>query len=58
MFYTIAFDLIVLWMLGLLTSHTFGGVIHILPGLTIIIILVNVINGRRRPNTASQTMLS
>ena len=58
MFYTLAYDLIVLWLLGLLTSHTFGGVIHILPGLTIIIILVNVIHSHRHRNTASQVMLS
>ena len=54
MFYTIAYDLIVLWLLGLLTSHTFSGVIHILLAVSIIIILVNVIHGRRHPNTASK----
>ena len=57
MFYTIAYDLIVLWLLGLLTSHTFGGVIHILLAVAIIIILVNIINGRRRFNPASQAIL-
>ena len=56
MFYTIAFDLIVLWLLGLLTSHTFGGVIHIFLAVAIIIILVNFMNGRRRFNSASQAL--
>jgi hypothetical protein len=57
MFYMIAYDLVVLWLLGLLTSHTFGGGIHILPGVAFIIILVRIISGRRRFNFASQAML-
>ena len=57
MFYTIAYDLIVLWLLGLLTSHTFGGVIHILLAVAIIIILVNFMDGRRRFIPASQALL-
>jgi hypothetical protein len=47
MLYTIAVVLIVLWLLGLVTSYTLGGVIHILLVLAIIMILVNVISGRR-----------
>ena len=57
MFYMIAYDLIVLWLLGLLTSHTFGGVIYILLAVAIIIILVNFMNGRRRFNPQSQGLL-
>jgi len=47
MLYTIAVILIVLWLLGFLTSYTMGGVIHILLVIAIIMILVNVIRGRR-----------
>ena len=47
MLLTIAVILTVLWLLGLLTSTTFGGFIHILLVLAIIGFLVNVINGRR-----------
>ena len=47
MLYTIAVVLIVLWLLGLLTSYTMGGVIHILLVIAIVMILVNVIRGKR-----------
>jgi hypothetical protein len=47
MLYTIAVVLLVLWLLGLVTSYTIGGFIHILLVVAIIMILVNVINGRR-----------
>jgi hypothetical protein len=47
MLYTIAVVLIVLWLLGLVSSYTLGGVIHILLVLAIIMILVNLIGGRR-----------
>ena len=47
MLYTIAVILIVLWLLGFVTSYTMGGVIHILLVIAIVMILVNVINGRR-----------
>jgi hypothetical protein len=47
MLYTIAVVLIVLWLLGLVTSYTMGGVIHVLLVIAIIMILVNVIQGRR-----------
>ena len=47
MLWTIAVILIVLWLLGLVTSYTMGGVIHVLLVIAIIIILVNVIGGRR-----------
>lgn len=43
----IAVILIVLWLLGLVTSSTMGGFIHILLVIAIIMVLVNVIQGRR-----------
>ena len=47
MLYTIAVVLIVLWLLGLVTSYTMGGFIHILLVVAVIMILVNLISGRR-----------
>jgi hypothetical protein len=47
MLWTIAVILIVLWLLGLVSSYTLGGFIHILLVLAIIVVLVNVIQGRR-----------
>jgi hypothetical protein len=47
MLYTIAVVLIVLWLLGMVTSYTVGGFIHILLVLAVIMILVNLISGRR-----------
>ena len=48
MLYTIAVVLIILWLLGLVTSYTMGVFIHILLVVAIIMILVNLIGGRRR----------
>jgi hypothetical protein len=47
MLYTIAVVLIILWLLGLVTSYTMGGFIHILLVIAIVVILVRVISGRR-----------
>jgi hypothetical protein len=47
MLYTIAVILLILWVLGLVTSYTMGGFIHILIVLAIIAVLVQVIQGRR-----------
>jgi hypothetical protein len=44
---TIAIILIVLWLLGLVSSYTMGGFIHILLVIAIIVILVRLIQGRR-----------
>ena len=44
---TVVVVLIVLWLLGLVTSHAMGGLIHLLLVLAIIVILVRVIQGRR-----------
>lgn len=48
MLYTIAVILIVLWLLGLVTSSTMGGFIHVLLVIAIVMVLVNLISGRRR----------
>ena len=47
MLWTIAVILIILWLLGLVSSYTIGGFIHILLVLAVIVILVNIIQGRR-----------
>ena len=44
---TIATILIVLWILGLVTSHTMGGFIHVLLVLAVVTVLIRVIQGRR-----------
>jgi hypothetical protein len=46
MLYTIAIVLIILWLLGLVTSYTVGGFIHILLVVAVIMILVRLISGR------------
>jgi hypothetical protein len=47
MLYTVALILIIAWLLGLVSSYTIGGFIHILLVVAIIIILVRVIQGRK-----------
>jgi hypothetical protein len=47
MLWTIAVILIVLWLLGLVSSYTMGGFIHVLLVVAVIMILVNLIQGRR-----------
>ncbi|HSN79981.1 MAG TPA: lmo0937 family membrane protein [Rhodoferax sp.] len=44
---TIAIILVVLWLLGLVTSYTMGGFIHALLVIAIVVILIRVIQGRR-----------
>lgn len=48
MLYTIAIILLVLWLLGLVTSATMGGFIHILLVIAIVMVLVNLVSGRKR----------
>ena len=48
MLWTIFVTLLVLWGLGLLTGYTMGGVIHVLLVIAIIVVLIQVIQGRRR----------
>lgn len=47
MLYTIAVVLLVLWLLGLVTSYTLGGFIHILVVIAIGVVLLRIIDGRR-----------
>jgi hypothetical protein len=43
---TIAVLLLILWLLGMVSSHTFGGFIHILLVIAVVVVLVRVIRGR------------
>jgi hypothetical protein len=47
MLWTICVVLIVLWLLGMVTAYTMGGLIHILLVIAIIVVLVNIIQGRK-----------
>ena len=47
MLYTIAVVLLILWLLGLVTSYTLGGFIHILLVVAIVVVLLRIINGQR-----------
>jgi hypothetical protein len=47
MLYTVAVVLLVLWLLGLVTSTTMGGFIHILLVIAIVVVLLRVISGRK-----------
>jgi len=47
MLWTIVVVMVVLWLLGIVTSYTMGGFIHVLLVVAIIVILVNIIQGRR-----------
>jgi hypothetical protein len=47
MLYTIAVVLLILWLLGLVTSYTLGGFIHILLVIAIVVVLLRVITGRK-----------
>ncbi|MFZ4682494.1 MAG: lmo0937 family membrane protein [Terrimicrobiaceae bacterium] len=47
MLYTIAVILIVLWLLGFVSSYTMGGFIHILLIIAIVVILLRIISGRK-----------
>lgn len=47
MLYTLAVVLIVLWLLGLVTSYTLGGFIHILVVIAVVVVLLRIISGRK-----------
>lgn len=47
MLYTVAIVLLVLWALGLVTSTTMGGFIHVLIVIAVVLVLLRVISGRR-----------
>ncbi len=46
MLYTIAAILVVLWLLGLVTSYTVGGFIHLLLVIAIVVVLIRIIQGK------------
>ena len=46
MLYTIAVVLVILWLLGLVTSTTMGGLVHVLLVIAIVVVLLRVISGR------------
>jgi uncharacterized protein DUF5670 len=48
MIYTIVVILIILWLLGMVTSYTLGGLIHALLVIALIVLVVNFLTGRRR----------
>lgn len=47
MLYTIAVALIILWLLGLITSYTMGGIIHLFLVIALVMIVLNLFSGRR-----------
>ena len=47
MLWTIFVILLVLWLLGLITSHTLGGFVHILLVLAIVVFVINLVQGRK-----------
>ena len=47
MLWTVAVILLVLWALGLVTSYTMGGFIHVLLVIAVVVVLINVIQGRK-----------
>lgn len=47
MLYTIAVILVILWLLGLVTSVTMGGFVHVLLVIAIVVVLLRVISGRK-----------
>jgi len=47
MLWTIAVIMLILWLLGLITSYTMGGFIHVLLVIAIVVVLLRVIRGRR-----------
>ena len=49
MLYTIALVLLILWVLGLVTSYTAGGLLHILLVAAIVVVVYQLVTGRRAP---------
>ncbi len=52
MLYTIALVLVILWLLGMVTSYTMGGFIHLLLVIAIVVVLLRVIRGQNPFGTA------
>lgn len=47
MLWTMALIILALWLAGLLTSYTFGGAIHILVVVAVVVVIVRLVQGRR-----------
>jgi hypothetical protein len=47
MLWTIAVILVLLWFIGLVTAVTLGGLIHVLLAIAVVVVLINVIQGRK-----------
>jgi hypothetical protein len=47
MLYTLAVILLILWLLGLVTSYTMGGFIHALLVIAVVVVLLRIISGRK-----------
>jgi len=47
MLYTLAIVLVVLWLLGMVSSYTMGGFVHVLIVLAVIMVLIRVLSGRK-----------
>lgn len=48
MLWTIIAILLILWLLGLITSYTFGGLLHIILVVAVILLIIQLLTGRRR----------
>ena len=49
MLWTIFVILVVLWLLGLVSSYTLGGYVHLLLIIAVVVLVINLIQGRRSP---------
>jgi hypothetical protein len=49
MLYTLVVVLLVLWLLGLVSSYTLGGFIHVLLVLAVVVLILQLVSGRRGP---------
>ena len=47
MLWTIAVIMLALWLLGLITAHTMGGFVHILLVIAVVILIINLVQGRK-----------
>ena len=47
MLWTLAVILLVLWMLGLVTSYTMGGLVHVLLVVALVVVVIQILQGRR-----------
>lgn len=47
MLYTVAVIFIIMWLLGLITSYTMGGFIHVLLVIAVVVVLLRIIKGRK-----------